>query len=336
MKNTLIYLMMAFIFFSMKTLACEITIYGLGKENRLFTCDEVQCIHDIWNASQVSEKILYEKDLQKSGLYSRYVTVYRNGSIYIIDMFACNKFSFPLRDNDILLFSKTPFYHESLKEGIDIMKSNLPPRCIYPITRQQASEICNYLLEYISNLDVESPTTEYYRFYKKIADIPSSKQYRFYHVNQMDKHMKNLERDLRYDDIILAILKTFPEWDKLYEIHLLSPCCARMINKNTGAITCYGLYKDKLEKSDNNINFYYNLHLTETSFQCSDITNHALIKHLVAMEIYLGADERIISITCKNDKFYVTIKTPCENELYILEHNFPPRRCGQYGDENIR
>ena len=54
------------------------------------------------------------------------------------------------------------------------------------------------------------------------------------------------------------------------------------------------------------------------------------------MEIYLGADERIISITCKNDKFDVTIKTPCENELYILEHNFPPRRCGQYGDENIR
>ena len=44
------------------------------------------------------------------------------------------------------------------------------------------------------------------------------------------------------------------------------------------------------------------------------------------MEIYLGADERIISITCKNDKFYATIKTPCENETQHpnkeeLDHN---------------
>ena len=331
MKSILICFLLFFEFLTMNILASEITIFGLGEECRLFTYDKEQSIHDIWNTLQASEKMLLEKDLQNAYKYSRYVAVYRNGTIYVIDMYVCNNISFPLHEQDILLFSKTPFYHESHLGCIERLQSNLPPRCIYPINQETADEICNYLLEFISDPDTESPTTEYYLFYKKIAEMPSFKQYRFYDEKQIDVHLKNSERDLRYDDIILVILKTFPNWDKLYEIHLLSPCCVRMINKNTGDVFCYGLYKNELVQTKKYIHLYYNLHLTETSFQCSDILNHTLIKILISMEVYVGADERLISMCCINNELHVTIKTPYENEMYILKHNFTPRKSYQYG-----
>ena len=49
------------------------------------------------------------------------------------------------------------------------------------------------------------------------------------------------------------------------------------------------------------------------------------------MEVYVGADERLISMCCINNELHVTIKTPYENEMYILKHNFTPRKSYQYG-----
>lgn len=320
--------------FSMCVFAEDITIFGFGKSCRTYNLKYGQSIRDVWDNLYPINGVIYGKDLQDATYYSKYVTIYRQGTIFVIDMFKCDFVSFPLQAGDLLLFSKTPLFFASYKANVKFKKTTLPPECIYPANIQSISDICDFLLSYTKNDDYESPTNEYLEFYKKIKNELKQgfahKNLIFYSYEQMNMYKNNGVRDLSYDTIITCITRDFPNWSDSYEIHLLSPYCVRMIDKESGTTNCYGLYNNTLIQTSNHLNWYYNSRLTEASYEKIDLIPSKCVNMLISMKLYLGKDEIVLSILNKNNEVHVSIMSSLGNDIYILKHGFPPCRTNQF------
>ena len=108
----------------------------------------------------------------------------------------------------------------------------------------------------------------------------------FYSNEQMNMYKNSGVRDLSYDAIITCISKDFPNWSDSCEIHLLSPYCARMINKESGTTNCYGLYNNTLIQTSNHLNWYYNSRLTEAPYERIDLIPSKCVNMLISMKLY--------------------------------------------------
>ncbi len=311
-----------FIGFANSLIAEGIQIFGFGKNCRELPLTNKLCINEVLDKLHPSVDFLMMRDLHRFRYINKNVTLYRDGTFYIVDITPPENTPFQLKPGDILLFSRTYKYFDSIATIDFLKKTEQTTKSAYPACNPIIQIMSEYYLKNIGTKENEL-TREYYLFYKELPDLTSVKQYRFENNAQIDEYKANPHRNKTFDKILYAVLEAFPSIFNSYKVHLQSPHCARLVNIHTGEVYCYILHENKLYEPDIFLPTYYNIRL-ENSFDMSDSVDSPYFRAIISMSLFVNSNETITSITFDDKVINVTINSQYGEERYLLKENERP------------